>query len=475
MKEEFTKILQEAIIEGLSALNTVLLNNNRIPTYSEWYCVNYDKNGFPNIHNDVFKPHPKYSDIFTYKSYDGSQLINTDQLVAINKYKSFCKYKCDSLGTFLPKNFYDEDRQSIIDLFSMDILTSLVERYYELYNTCEYDSNKFDVIANPVLNRLFAPKLLINFYIPILFTKFLKDKYDINDNTSIIKMDDKFHRSRAGIKLYSSAVTNKVLSSATHALVLKDWSIENHNTFNLTQIFNNINYYPMGLINNFFGSIRVLRGINTGFCQLLVFPVDWADNYKGDLISLQGTSCRKYPSLFDNYYWNNDEFPVLNDNDIEEICSVYNSLINIQENKIGLAINRINRCFLREDYEDSILDATIALESLLIDDGNQEMTYKLAMRIAYLSKHFPNFKKNAQDVFKDIKNIYTMRSKIVHGKHEKDFNNIYSEKKELNSSDTEQSIDYLRKILLVLIKNQKYLRDKNIDLEMLQIQKDVLH
>jgi hypothetical protein len=75
---------------------------------------------------------------------------------------------------------------------------------------------------------------------------------------------------------------------------------------------------------------------------------------------------------------------------------------------------------MREDQEDAILDATIGLEILLSDGETQEVTHKLALRVAALSTLIPGFADQAPTVFRNVKKtIYPYRSAVVHGNEKK--------------------------------------------------------
>jgi hypothetical protein len=80
-----------------------------------------------------------------------------------------------------------------------------------------------------------------------------------------------------------------------------------------------------------------------------------------------------------------------------------------------VAAGRINESSLRSRPEDAILDLTIALEALL-SDGSQELTYKLALRVAAIVRINPSYPRTSSEAFREIKAIYGYRSSIVHGK-----------------------------------------------------------
>ena len=112
------------------------------------------------------------------------------------------------------------------------------------------------------------------------------------------------------------------------------------------------------------------------------------------------------------------------------------------------------------------MDATIALEALLSDDDNQEMTHKIAMRLGALSKISNDFGKTPQQVYKDMKQIYAYRSAIVHGSK-------YAEKKRVIKIDNEEigvhslAVQFLRKTLKILIENPAFREVKKIDEDLL--------
>jgi hypothetical protein len=82
--------------------------------------------------------------------------------------------------------------------------------------------------------------------------------------------------------------------------------------------------------------------------------------------------------------------------------------------KIGLAIKRLNQAFLRSDDHDSILDVTIGMEAIL-SDSNDEITHKLALRLAAIVSYAKLSDRSAQQIFKEVKAIYRFGSAVIHG------------------------------------------------------------
>lgn len=78
--------------------------------------------------------------------------------------------------------------------------------------------------------------------------------------------------------------------------------------------------------------------------------------------------------------------------------------------KINIALERFHSAY-HGDIEDRIIDQIIAFESLYL--GNeQELTYKLASRVAFLLRKRKDHKIL---IFNNIKKAYEYRSRIVHG------------------------------------------------------------
>lgn len=78
--------------------------------------------------------------------------------------------------------------------------------------------------------------------------------------------------------------------------------------------------------------------------------------------------------------------------------------------KIEIALSRFHSSY-HGDIEDRLIDQIIAFESLLL--GNeQELTYKLALRTAFLLRTRKDFRNK---IFTNMKKAYNYRSKIVHG------------------------------------------------------------
>jgi hypothetical protein len=82
------------------------------------------------------------------------------------------------------------------------------------------------------------------------------------------------------------------------------------------------------------------------------------------------------------------------------------------DDALGFAIQRFNLCDERTRDDDRVVDAWIALESLLSRKGETEISYRVALRLAILLGR-SDAERTA--VRKSAKESYNLRSEIVHG------------------------------------------------------------
>jgi hypothetical protein len=120
--------------------------------------------------------------------------------------------------------------------------------------------------------------------------------------------------------------------------------------------------------------------------------------------------------------------------------------------EFSLALRRLGFAMDRSRYDDKLVDMVISYESLLFKKGESgELQYRISLR---LSKLLENDYRKRADVKKAFKNIYKIRSRIVHGSEYKIDVEI------INNCE-----DYLRKALRkYLIYREKMSHKRIIDL-----------
>ena len=149
-----------------------------------------------------------------------------------------------------------------------------------------------------------------------------------------------------------------------------------------------------------------------------------------------------------------------------DVSKVNKLLLNIRKwrdtkilNNINIALERFHSAY-HGDIEDRLIDQMIALESLYLAN-EQELTYKLALRIAFLLR---KRKDHRNIVFANIKKAYRYRSRIVHGNNPP----IRDELRPVVSDTGDYLRQSIQRFLLLLSEGhslkdiREYLLDENI-------------
>ena len=103
----------------------------------------------------------------------------------------------------------------------------------------------------------------------------------------------------------------------------------------------------------------------------------------------------------------------INGQEEDSFINFFNEYNNGNFEHLNVAIHYFNKSYI-EPYilQDSFLDLMISLENLYLKGENQELGYKLRMRMSYiLAKELEKRK----EISRDIKKAYDYRGKIVHG------------------------------------------------------------
>ena len=103
----------------------------------------------------------------------------------------------------------------------------------------------------------------------------------------------------------------------------------------------------------------------------------------------------------------------LNEEETVELVKIYKFISKEKDSRFGVAIRRLTSGIERKNYEDRLIDYMIGLETLYLPDGNAELSFRLSLRISFLLNSNPNERK---ETYKFIRDMYDIRSNIVHGK-----------------------------------------------------------
>lgn len=142
------------------------------------------------------------------------------------------------------------------------------------------------------------------------------------------------------------------------------------------------------------------------------------------------TTCRairelvdgEIPQLFideyDKFGYEKDDVIVLKRREIKLVQSIYDRVELQLENKDFNPLRNSLEFFIlflsEKQIRTRLLYLSICLESVLLESENEGLSYKLGMRCANLLNAFYS-KVDMGAIFEEIKNGYTLRSKIIHG------------------------------------------------------------
>jgi len=344
------------------------------------------------------------------------------------------------------------------------LLGDIINRYISLRNNFEYEERHFKEIYKEVTNVYFQEKLEFDICVPILFIEFESENITISDNVFINKMSEEFIKSKHFVGNYDAYLEKLVLDCATHMLVIKGYYLEK-SEFDSEKILENQKVYPTDVISSVFASIRSITGLPTGYAQIISYPKNnWIPKYsKGDLLGLAGARAREYPDSFLSHYWLEPRkfIDKKDEKKIADIAAVI--LSNRNQNALKLACDRLNRSTLRNDEEDSILDAIIGLELLLSDNDKGELTYKISSRMATISTLCSDCHYTPIEVQRSVSQIYRYRSDIVHSRKPREATKQIRVKQDEEIAPVALAIKYLRMAIGVLAFSPEFLTSKKID------------
>jgi hypothetical protein len=123
--------------------------------------------------------------------------------------------------------------------------------------------------------------------------------------------------------------------------------------------------------------------------------------------------------------------------------SLFKKMRMMKDDRFRIALDRLNFGMARDLDEDRFLDYMIGLEALYLPDGNDELSFRLSLRVAFT---VAQGMKKRKDTFRFMRGMYTQRSNIAHG----------NKKKNLTPEDVLWTEEILRLSL------KKYLEDETL-------------
>jgi len=177
------------------------------------------------------------------------------------------------------------------------------------------------------------------------------------------------------------------------------------------------------------------------------FVVDYPARRAFRTAVLGGASSNMRPALFQGPEY------VLARSDENRVRSIFRALSDESAMRAyPIAFSRFDDAYWRRSGADALIDLWIALESLFMPDGDpREVTYRLALRIAYF---LGETSEERVTIDKDIRDSYGLRSDVVHGR---------SHSPSVLDAVTEKTASYLRRALRSVVQKGGKLDVDRID------------
>lgn len=346
----------------------------------------------------------------------------------------------------------------------------IVERYLYKTNATSNIPDDLDEQMRPFvaerLLRFLAKELRIDILVPICLATFEEDTIKLSDNIEIKRMSDEIQKSRQQACSYEASNEDWVAACATHMIVLHNYHFKNPGDNSINSATKNYNSYPLKEIDKVIAAIKVVSGYSIGYAQILSCPIEWIDGFCGDLIPLYGAKAHFVNPKETEKFWMQLPVSRISSEQSTLLKTVFKNIMKCEEdaNKSNLlfALNRFNRCMLRNEVDDMATDATIGIEALLAGGTKGEITYTISNRIPVVFAHEQNELYTPSNSRAIMKTIYNYRSKIVHGgklKEKDKFVEIGGTKYDV----AKIAVDFLRYSLLFMTEHQEFLDAKKFD------------
>ncbi|SHH77204.1 HEPN domain-containing protein [Clostridium magnum] len=472
---------EQVIVNAVNAIYSYQKKSSYIPKYykfpSEFLEGLKETENYDEIKNNV--PAFKYGiPFYSFTQYNtplnyGELLSSQDGQFNIN-----C-HGLDGFDTLLGMFLENEELYKMLASEEKYIKSSLISYISNITNRYLYETQKFkegeidsqfirELIIKQLI-RLYSKRLNLTICVPICFLEFESDEIAITDRISISKMSSEFQISRFNASHFESTQENNLIQCANFMIRMSGYSIENKDRESLHNAISNYWSFPTEIIDDLFAAIRIAVGLRTGYGQLLIEPNEWAEKWSADLIPIYGTSIRSFNrNEVDTKFFGYEIGMVTNSNiqDIQELFTIIrekraDEKKNKSFKKVFIAIQRLNRCMLREADDDMALDAIIGIETLLSGDTHGEITYTISNRITVVATKVKECPYSPADARRAMKTIYGLRSDIVHGRETNKNSKVKIVEEEIDTKKL--AIDFLRYSLLFIIRNQEYLEVKEFE------------
>jgi len=404
--------ISDAVAEGVAAVYAWESGGKYISRYHDYPTVSTHSDGFPWFSRTYLFDDSAPIEYTSAFRHDG---INADGLTSFQSVVDLV-----SNDPFLRHYFLlgDDDaspdsskKKNPVGVFIK--LEAMIERYVYVSGHQPFDASVFQPIYLEWESAVFSKDLDIEITVPIINQRFSIDSFEIAEGISVEALDKQLQLARMAARRSSMNDSDEASKAATHALVLRGWTLPNEPFIFGHRFVTQAGAYSAALnkANDFFAAMRVVVDCETGFGQVVVRHSGWAHDWTADLPPVSVFTVREHP----DWRGSRPEASTFGEPQLAAVRAVYRSIAEARTAKMGSAAKRLNAAKLRSNESDSILDITIGLETLLTDDSRAEITYRLGMRMAALARLVPVEGYTPAQVYRACKRLYDFRSAVAHG------------------------------------------------------------
>jgi hypothetical protein len=476
---ETYKYFREAVIDGLARVREHLSVGNDIQRYAVFPSMHYLESGLPAFHYCSGKWSPvDYKACFSAEN--APEKIPSWEAFAAHVTNSpqLRSYFAPTVqGRLSPDGKFFEEKVFALEKVARTV-EHFIDHYIHVFETADFDDELFVKFYTMWENAVFLDELHFDILVPIIYvTCDFDDTIDLG-HASIEKMSEELQLTRSNKHFCAvgsldpqSPPRDWLEGAATHALVLKGWYIENRLRGLPTDAdaFSEI----LKTVDLFIAALRAVTGHDTGYSQLVIRTMDWADPDHWEaflpdfyIVSVRGAYPDHFEKAFADSEWLVAKPPVLTEHDCRKVANIFHKIEESRVNKLILAARRLNAACLRRNEEDSILDVVIGLETLLVDDTWNDTGYWLAKRLQGLCNKWGFESHSPAEVFGFCKAVYQFRSAVVHGSPTLEKKRLMTLAREKTIPTVALGIQLLRYAIVVLAENQEYLDVNCIDREL---------
>lgn len=454
LKEFFIEL--QTLVNKSSSENKFIFSHHEFPKFDDPF-----PNGMPSISTFYIDGPKDYSSLF--KPHDEEHFYNYTKTPSFQKLALFLS---SHVETFKKHIFFQSFKNDIDFIehgygFIEYNIFRVFDSYMHQIHSNSFDEKIFKETIRPFFNKIFSETLKLNVAVPILMIHFDKEIIPINENVQIRKMTEKELLSSYKVGPYSDTYEVFAVSCATHILELMNYSLPNVPMFSWFAL-DHKEAYPLEEINKWFVAFRIITKLETGYGQVLSYPVGWGCR-AGNLMEVHGDKILNFNyKIITNSMWNKP-LPTVNSEQLKSVSLLYNFLIKTSNNSMNIAVRRLNLSYLRESDEDAIIDLVIAIEALVCNNDHGEITHKVSTRTALILSTLPDCQYTTIEVYSIVKKLYDFRSKVVHGSAKIDNSKLIKIKANITKDPISVATELLQNLILAISKKPEFLETAKID------------